>query len=124
MAYFVCTCTFGWTGSKCEVRDGSQPLNPEPVRFTIRSLDIHYSCDYIFRNEKLKYFNHVSSCHFRGALWIIDTDRNIDREEMGCTKLFGSFDITPKPGHGLRPIVPLCSHTNPCSCLGPGSTRC
>ena len=51
------------------------------------------------------------------------TLRDIVREEMGCMKLFGSFDITPKPGHGLRPIVPIVLTPVPVP-VSDRSTRC
>ena len=45
-------------------------------------------------------------------------DQDRVREQMGCMKLCGHFQIKPEPGHGPRPIVPYCSS------LGPGSSQC
>ena len=60
-------------------------------------------------------------------LWHIHTDRNWDRdrdwEQMGCRKLCGSFHITPELGWVLRPIVPHCSGSGPCTSFGLGSSH-
>ena len=35
VAYYICTCTGGWTGTKCEVPVGGQIPNPEQVKCSL-----------------------------------------------------------------------------------------